>query len=228
MSNQSHLLCVDDDKEIIELLKIYLKGKGFEVTTASCANEAMELTSFFIFDLIILDIMMPKQSGIEFLKYLRDKDSSTPVLMLTANSQIDKKGDSFKSGCDDYLVKPFEPDELLMRINKLLNPRFNKNKLNKISYFGDFMFDTTTKLLNSNGTSIGLTSSETNIMELLVKNINREISREEIAKLLGEHMNLRSIDVTITRLRKKLIASNNESVLRTVRGKGYMLISEYE
>ena len=144
--------------------------------------------------------MMPKQSGIEFLKYLRDKDSSTPVLMLTANSQIDKKGDSFKSGCDDYLVKPFEPDELLMRINKLLNPRFNKNKLNKISYFGDFMFDTTTKLLNSNGTSISLTSSETNIMELLVKNINREISREEIANL--EHMNLRSIDVTITRLRK--------------------------
>ena len=131
MSKKSHLLCVDDDVKIIELLDIYLKGKGFNVTTCSCASEASDLTDFFLYDLIILDIMMPNVSGIDFLRDFRIKDKNTPVLMLTANSQITKKGDSYDSGCDDYLIKPFEPDELLMRIKKLLNPRLNKNKINK-------------------------------------------------------------------------------------------------
>ena len=148
--------------------------------------------------------------------------------MLTANSQITQKGDSYDSGCDDYLIKPFEPDELLMRIKKLLNPRLNKNKINKQSYFGEFIFDAATKVLKNNDNVINLTSTEITIIEFLVKNVNKEISREEIAKTLGEKINLRSIDVTITRLRKKLITSNNDSILRTIRGKGYMLVSEYE
>ena len=220
MSKKSHLLCVDDDVKIIELLDIYLKGKGFDVTTCSCASEASELTDFFLYDLIVLDIMMPKVSGIDFLRDFRIKDKNTPVLMLTANSQITEKSDSYDSGCDDYLIKPFEPDELLMRIKKLLNPRLNKNKINKQSYFGEFIFDA--------ANVINLTSTEITIIEFLVKNVNKEISREEIAKTLGEKINLRSIDVTITRLRKKLITSNNDSILRTIRGKGYMLVSEYE
>ena len=148
--------------------------------------------------------------------------------MLTANSQITKKGDSYDSGCDDYLIKPFEPDELLMRIKKLLNPRLNKNKINKLSYFGQYIFDVATKVLKNNDMVVNLTSTETIIVELLVKNINKEISREKIAKTIGENINLRSIDVTITRLRKKLITPNNDSILRTIRGKGYMLVSEYE
>ena len=228
MSKKSHLLCVDDDVKIIELLNIYLEAKGFEVTTCPSASEASELTSLFLYDLIILDIMMPNVSGIDFLRDFRIKDKNTPVLMLTANSQITKKGDSYDSGCDDYLIKPFEPDELLMRIKKLLNPRLNKNKVNKVAYFGEYIFDATTKVLKNKDNVINLTSTEITIIEFLVKNINIEVSREEIAKTLGENINLRSIDVTITRLRKKLIASNNDSILRTIRGKGYMLVSEYE
>ena len=228
MSKKSHLLCVDDDVKIIELLNIYLEAKGFEVTTCPSASEASELTSLFLYDLIILDIMMPNVSGIDFLRDFRIKDKNTPVLMLTANNQITKKGDSYDSGCDDYLIKPFEPDELLMRIKKLLNPRLNKNKVNKVAYFGEYIFDTATKVLKNKDNVINLTSTEITIIEFLVKNINIEVSREEIAKTLGENINLRSIDVTITRLRKKLVASNNDSILRTIRGKGYMLVSEYE
>lgn len=228
MSKKSHLLCVDDDVKIIELLNIYLEAKGFEVTTCPSASEASELTSLFLYDLIILDIMMPNVSGIDFLRDFRIKDKNTPVLMLTANSQITKKGDSYDSGCDDYLIKPFEPDELLMRIKKLLNPRLNKNKVNKVAYFGEYIFDTATKVLKNKDNVINLTSTEITIIEFLVKNINVEVSREEIAQTLGENINLRSIDVTITRLRKKLIATNNDSILRTIRGKGYMLVSEYE
>ena len=228
MSKKSHLLCVDDDVKIIELLNIYLESKGFEVTTCPSASEASELTSLFLYDLIILDIMMPNVSGIDFLRDFRIKDKNTPVLMLTANSQITKKGDSYDSGCDDYLIKPFEPDELLMRIKKLLNPRLNKNKVNKVAYFGEYIFDAVTKVLKNKDNVINLTSTEITIIEFLVKNINIEVSREEIAKTLGENINLRSIDVTITRLRKKLITSNNDSILRTIRGKGYMLVSEYE
>jgi len=228
MSKKSHLLCVDDDVKIIELLNIYLEAKGFEVTTCPSASEASELTSLFLYDLIILDIMMPNVSGIDFLRDFRIKDKNTPVLMLTANSQITKKGDSYDSGCDDYLIKPFEPDELLMRIKKLLNPRLNKNKVNKVAYFGEYIFDAVTKVLKNKDNVINLTSTEITIIEFLVKNINIEVSREEIAKTLGENINLRSIDVTITRLRKKLITSNNDSILRTIRGKGYMLVSEYE
>ena len=228
MINEPHLLCVDDDDKIRELLKIYLKGKGFKVTTASDAHEATNLVSYFLFDLIVLDIMMPKKNGIEFLKFLRNKDNNTPVLMLTANSQIEKKGDSFNSGCDDYLIKPFEPEELLMRIQRLLNPRLNKNKPNKVSYFGDCQFDNASKTLMINNIRISLTSSELSIIEYFVENLNKEIEREEISKILGDKINLRSIDVIITRLRKKLTTSNNNSVLRTIRGKGYMLVSEYE
>ena len=139
-----------------------------------------------------------------------------------------KKELSFQSGCDDYLVKPFEPKELLLRINKLLNPRFNRNVSNNKSYFGEFEFDYGTRLLKKNDVNINLTNSELIIIEFLSKNLNKEISREKIANLLGEGMNLRSIDVTITRLRKKIISDKNNSFLRTIRGKGYMLVSEYE
>ena len=130
--------------------------------------------------------------------------------------------------CDDYLIKPFEPEELLMRIQKLLNPRLNKNKISKVSYFGDYQFDDATKTLKLNNINISLTSSELTIIEYFVKNINKEVDREEISKILGDRNNLRSIDVTITRLRKKLTTSDNNSVLRTIRGKGYKLVGEYE
>ena len=228
MKNLPHLLCIDDDNKIRELLEIYLSSNNFRVSVAKDSFEAEKLTNFFLFDLVILDIMMPNKDGIQFLNHFRTLDFNTPVLMLTADNQIEKKKASYSNGCDDYLVKPFEPSELLLRIKKLLNPRFNKNISSKRVYFGDFEFDLKLKVLSKNNISISLTSTETLIIEYLTQNLNREISREEISNLLGDGINLRSVDVTITRLRKKLISDHDHSFLRTIRGKGYMLVSEYD
>ena len=228
MKNLPHLLCIDDDNKIRELLEIYLSSNNFRVSVAKDSFEAEKLTSFFLFDLVILDIMMPNKDGIQFLKHFRTLDFNTPVLMLTADNQIEKKKASYSNGCDDYLVKPFEPSELLLRIKKLLNPRFNKNISSKRVYFGDFEFDLKLKVLSKNNISISLTSKETLIIEHLTQNLNKEISREEISNLLGDAINPRSVDVTITRLRKKLVSDHDHSFLRTIRGKGYMLVSEYD
>ena len=228
MKNLPHLLCIDDDNKIRELLEIYLSSNNFRVSVAKDSFEAEKLTNFFLFDLVILDIMMPNKDGIQFLNYFRTLDFNTPVLMLTADNQIEKKKASYSNGCDDYLVKPFEPSELLLRIKKLLNPRFNKNISSKRIYFGDFEFDLKLKVLSKNNISISLTSTETLIIEYLTQNLNKEISREKISNLLGDGINLRSVDVTITRLRKKLISDHDHSFLRTIRGKGYMLVSEYD
>ena len=228
MKNLPHLLCIDDDNKIRELLEIYLSSNNFRVSVAKDSFEAEKLTNFFLFDLVILDIMMPNKDGIQFLNHFRTLDFNTPVLMLTADNQIEKKKASYSNGCDDYLVKPFEPSELLLRIKKLLNPRFNKNISSKRVYFGDFEFDLKLKVLSKNNISISLTSTETLIIEYLTQNLNKEISREEISNLLGDGINLRSVDVTITRLRKKLISDHDHSFLRTIRGKGYMLVSEYD
>ena len=228
MKNLPHLLCIDDDNKIRELLEIYLSSNNFRVSVAKDSFEAEKLTNFFLFDLVILDIMMPNKDGIQFLNHFRTLDFNTPVLMLTADNQIEKKKASYSNGCDDYLVKPFEPSELLLRIKKLLNPRFNKNISSKIVYFGDFEFDLKLKILSKNNININLTSTEALIIEYLTQNLNKEISREEISNLLGDGINLRSVDVTITRLRKKLISDHDHSFLRTIRGKGYMLVSEYD
>ena len=228
MKNLPHLLCIDDDNKIRELLEIYLSSNNFRVSVAKDSFEAEKLTNFFLFDLVILDIMMPNKDGIQFLNHFRTLDFNTPVLMLTADNQIEKKKASYSNGCDDYLVKPFEPSELLLRIKKLLNPRFNKNISSKRVFFGDFEFDLKLKVLSKNNISISLTSTETLIIEYLTQNLNKEISREKISNLLGDGINLRSVDVTITRLRKKLISDHDHSFLRTIRGKGYMLVSEYD
>ena len=228
MKNLPHLLCIDDDNKIRELLEIYLSSNNFRVSVAKDSFEAEKLTNFFLFDLVILDIMMPNKDGIQFLNHFRTLDFNTPVLMLTADNQIERKKASYSNGCDDYLVKPFEPSELLLRIKKLLNPRFNKNISSKRVFFGNFEFDLKLKVLFKNNISISLTSTETLIIEYLTQNLNKEISREEISNLLGDGINLRSVDVTITRLRKKLISDHDHSFLRTIRGKGYMLVSEYD
>ena len=157
MKNLPHLLCIDDDNKIRELLEIYLSNNNFRVSVAKDSFEAEKLTNFFLFDLVILDIMMPNKDGIQFLNHFRTSDFNTPVLMLTADNQIEKKKASYSNGCDDYLVKPFEPSELLLRIKKLLNPRFNKNISSKKIYFGDFEFDLKLKALSKNNIVISLT-----------------------------------------------------------------------
>ena len=126
--------------------------------------------------------MMPKISGTDFLDAFRKENVNTPVIMLTANSQLHIKTQSYNLGCDDYLSKPFEPTELILRIKKLLNPRINNVKVNKKYYFGDFIYELSTKKLNKNNKIVMLTTSEDYLLEILIKNKNKEISREYIGK----------------------------------------------
>ena len=228
MEKKSHILCIDDDDKIRELLEIFLNKHNFVVSTAKDAFEGEKTSELFSFDLIVLDIMMPKKSGIEFLNKFRKTNTSVPIIMLTANSQLEKKTKSFNFGCDDYLIKPFEPIELVLRINKLLNPRINKLKKSSEFFFGEFKYNLNTKSLKKNEKHIGLTGAEQYLLEILVNNINREVSREFVIQKLKLGSNLRSIDVLVNRLRKKITSSGNTSFLKTIRGKGYMLISEYE
>ena len=228
MKNKPHILCVDDDDKIRELLKVFLRKNNFSVSTAQSVDEAKKLLNLFIFDIIVLDIMMPKISGTEFLDTFRKENVKTPVIMLTANNQLKIKTQSYDLGCDDYLIKPFEPMELILRINKLLNPRINNVRVDKKYYFGDFIYESNTKKLNRNNKTVKLTTNEEYLLEILIKNINKEISREYIGKKLNIDSNLRSVDVIVARLRKKITSNSDTSFLKTVRGKGYMLISEYE
>ena len=228
MEKKSHILCIDDDDKIRELLEIFLNKHNFIVSTAKDAFEGEKTSELFSFDLIVLDIMMPKKSGIEFLNKFRKTNTSVPIIMLTANSQLEKKTKSFNFGCDDYLIKPFEPIELVLRINKLLNPRINKLKKSSEFFFGEFKYNLNTKSLKKNENHIGLTGAEQYLLEILVNNINKEVSREFVIQKLRLDSNLRSIDVLVNRLRKKITSSGNISFLKTIRGKGYMLISEYE
>ena len=228
MEKKPHILCVDDDDKIRELLKVFLTKNNFRVSIAGNANQAKNLVKLFIFDIIVLDIMMPETSGIEFLETFRSSNNNTPVIMLTATSQLKIKTESYLIGCDDYLSKPFEPTELVLRIKKLLNPRINNIKSQKKHFFGDFIYEFQTKQLFKNNENIKLTTNEEYLIEMLVSNINKVISRELIAKKLNLDSNLRSVDVLITRLRKKITTNTNISFLKTVRGKGYMLVSEYE
>lgn len=228
MEKKSHILCIDDDDKIRELLEIFLNKHNFVVSTAKDAFEGEKTSELFSFDLIVLDIMMPKKSGIEFLNKFRKTNTSVPIIMLTANSQLEKKTKSFNFGCDDYLIKPFEPIELVLRINKLLNPRINKLKKSSEFFFGEFKYNLNTKSLKKNEKHIGLTGAEQYLLEILVNNINKEVSREFVIQKLKLDSNPRSIDVLVNRLRKKITSSGNTSFLKTIRGKGYMLISEYE
>ncbi len=228
MEKKSHILCIDDDDKIRELLEIFLNKHNFVVSTAKDAFEGEKTSELFSFDLIVLDIMMPKKSGIEFLNKFRKTNTSVPIIMLTANSQLEKKTKSFNFGCDDYLIKPFEPIELVLRINKLLNPRINKLKKSSEFFFGEFKYNLNTKTLKKNEKHIGLTGAEQYLLEILVNNINKEVSREFVIQKLKLDSNLRSIDVLVNRLRKKITSNGNISFLKTIRGKGYMLISEYE
>ena len=228
MESKPHILCVDDDDKIRELLKVFLRKNNFYVSTAHSVDKANKLLNFFSFDIIVLDIMMPKISGTDFLNNFRKENVNTPVIMLTANSQLNIKTKSYNLGCDDYLSKPFEPLELILRIKKLLNPRINNVKVDKKYYFGDFIYESNTKKLNKNNKIVKLTTNEEYLLEILIKNINKEISREYIGKKLNVDTNLRSVDVIVARLRKKITSNSESSFLKTVRGKGYMLISEYE
>lgn len=214
-----HLLIIDDDDRIRELLKNYLSKNDFFITLASNTREAEEKISKYIFDILIVDLMMPDESGIDFLKRIRSGNNSTPAIMLTAMSDIDNKSNCFENGCNDYLTKPFEPKELILRINNILKQKPSKNTFCK---FGNYIFDFNKQKLIKENEEIYLTSVEIKLLEILCKNINSPIARSD---LLFDDLNERSIDVLVARLRKKIEENpKNPSFLKTVRNIGYSLI----
>jgi two-component system phosphate regulon response regulator OmpR len=217
---QYHILVIDDDDEIRQLLAKYLNKNGYIVSLASNTTIAEELFELFQFDLVILDVLMPKETGLEFLKR---KTLKQPVIMLTALGDVDDRINGLESGAEDYIAKPFEPKELLIRIEKLIL-RFKKDSLTeKKIKFGDFQFDLERKTLLHNNVPIPLTTSQRDLLNIFTKNLGIIISREEIAKQLND-INIRTIDTQITRLRSKIEKDPKSPIfLQTVRNHGYVL-----
>jgi two-component system phosphate regulon response regulator OmpR len=198
-----HILVIDDDTRLRNLLARFLDENGFYISVAKDVQEAKKLMAEFLFDLLIVDIMMPGQDGIDFTINFR-KESKIPVIMLTARGDFEDRIKGLESGADDYLPKPFEPKELLLRINNILRRLATTNKeQEKICYFGDFSFNFSNSRLKKGEQYIHLTEGEAKILAILCKEQSIVISREKIRTMCGD-IDERSIDVQITRLRKKI------------------------
>ena len=219
-----HILVIDDDQRLRLLLKQFLEKNGFRVSDAEDTDKAKKIMKSLIFDLLVIDIMMPGQNGIEFLKEIRLKNS-VPALMLSAMSAPEDRLDGLEFGADDYMTKPFEPRELLLRIQNILK-RFTPNisKNNENTRFGPFLFNQNSLNLYKDGISVHLTTSEQKLLNCFALSPNEALSRDDINNLLGGNMEIRSIDVAIVRIRRKLEQDQRYPVyLQTVRGVGWML-----
>lgn len=223
-----HILVVDDDNRLRSLLQRYLQENGFAVSGAKNAENARMFLQQYQFNLLIVDVMMPNESGIEFLQKLR-RDNNVPAIILTAMGNTADRIAGLEAGADDYLPKPFEPKELVLRINNILRRVPADNRQSKqLLNIGAFSYDLDKKeLAAENGEIVHITPVEQSILSILGSKSGQIFTRERLAELLGAGQNSRSIDVQITRLRKKIETdSKNPRYLQTVRGKGYMLLTE--
>lgn len=219
------ILVIDDDTRLRNLLGKFLNDNGFIAELVKDAIEAGEVIAKNQFDILVVDVMMPNLNGIEFTKKLRQDGNNTPILMLTAMAETDERIEGLEAGADDYLAKPFEPKELLLRINNILK-RSNKVSYNKLIYqFGDFSFDMDNLRLKKGADYIHITESEANILKILCQNIGKKVSRDQLSKSCGG-IDHRSIDVQMTRLRRKIEDNPKQpNFLQTARGYGYLLKS---
>ena len=218
---KAHILVVDDDDGIRNLVKKFLNEKSFLVNTASSAEEAKKKISIIKFDLIILDIMMPGKSGLEFLNENKSF-IDTPVILLTAKGEPKERVEGLESGADDYLPKPFEPQELLLRIKNILSKTQKKNLIRAIN-FGNIKIDLTKLLIIKEKKELKINTTEKKILDKMINQPGKVFSRLEIGKLINLEKE-RSIDVIITRLRKKIeMNPKNPKYLQTIRGTGYVL-----
>jgi two-component system, OmpR family, phosphate regulon response regulator OmpR len=222
--NAPHILVVDDDSRIRDLLARYLQDNGFRVTTAVDAATARATMRGLSFDLLILDVMMPQESGIEFARSVR-AESRVPILMLTARAEPEQRIEGLETGVDDYLAKPFEPRELLLRITNVLRRGGAAQTASEVR-MGDFVFHIARGELKRDGETIRLTERERDLLRYFAQRPGMPVSRHELAKdpdSGGE----RAVDVQINRLRRKIEHDPaNPVYLQTVRGKGYILYSE--
>ena len=218
---ETHILVVDDDDGIRELVKQYLSQNNFLVSTANSAEDAFEKIKLIKFDLIILDIMMPGKSGLEFTIENKNK-INPPIILLTAKGEASERVKGLEVGADDYLPKPFEPKELILRIKNILNKTQIDTKKRIIS-FGNTEINLNKHLIIKDKEEYKINSTEKTILEVMINSPGKTFSREEIGNIIKLDKE-RSIDVVITRLRKKIeIDPKNPKYLQTLRGEGYVL-----
>ena len=225
-STKDHILVVDDDIRISELVSRYLHEKDFIVLTASCAKDARQKLEVFEFDALIVDVMMPGQSGLEFTQSLREEGLMIPVLLLTALSETEDRIAGLETGADDYLSKPFEPRELVLRLKSILKRSQKPLEVESYLYkMGGCIYDMSNEYFEQNGQPSSLTSAEHNLLRVFLEHEGVILSRESLAQKTGLGKGgERTIDVQITRLRRK-IEENTKTprFLKTVRGKGYIM-----
>ena len=218
---KAHILLVDDDDGIRSLVKKYLNENNFLVTTSDSAENASEKVKIIKFDLIILDIMMSGKSGLDFINEHK-KDLDTPIILLTAKGEASERVEGLELGADDYLAKPFEPKELILRIKNILNKTI-KTDQKRIIEFENVKIDLNKLLIIKNKKEFKINNTEKIILEKMINNPGNTFSRENIGQLINLDKE-RSIDVIITRLRKKIeIDPKNPKFLQTIRGAGYVL-----
>ncbi len=223
--NAPHILVVDDDMRIRTLLKRYLSENGYHASMAESADHARQMMKSLDFDLLILDVMMPGETGFELTKHLREI-SNIPIILLTARGQPEDRIEGLELGADDYLAKPFEPRELLLRLRALLKRRAESAPRAKEIVFGACTFNAERGELRRDGELIKLTSGELALLRALVRKPGAAISRQALAENTSAAMD-RSIDVQVTRLRKKIEEDpRNPLILQTVRGVGYALMTD--
>ena len=218
---KAHILIVDDDDRIRELVKQYLNENDYLVTTANSAEDAKEKVNIIKFDIIILDIMMPGQSGLDFTNENKKK-INTPIILLTAKGEPSDRIGGLEIGADDYLAKPFEPKELVLRIQNILNKTKSKSQ-KRVVNFSNINIDLNKSLIIKNNREFKINNTEKIILEKMINSPGETFTREEIGKLINLDKE-RSIDVIITRLRKKIeVDPKNPKFLQTIRGSGYVL-----
>ena len=216
-----HILVVDDDDRIRELVKEYLNDNGFVVSTGNNAEEAKIKLGYFKYDLIVLDVMMPGQNGFELTKEIK-KNSSVPIILLTAKGEVENRIQGLELGADDYLGKPFEPKELLLRIKNIIKntKKIDLNKLNKI---GEAKVNLNKMSIQLNNKISKINNAEKKVLVEMLANPGKTYSRMQIGKI-SDITQERSIDVMITRLRQKIeVTPKNPKYLQTIRGSGYVL-----
>ena len=217
----AHILVVDDDEGIRSLVKRYLNENNFLVTTAKNAEDATEKIEVINFDMIILDIMMPGKSGLQFIHDNKNK-ITTPIILLTAKGTADERVEGLEIGADDYLPKPFEPKELLLRVKNILK-KTKEIDLKRVVKFSNIEIDLNKLMILNNGKEFKINNTEKIILEKMINNPGKTLSRIDIGKLINIDKE-RSVDVIITRLRKKIeIDPKNPKFLQTLRGSGYVL-----